>query len=61
MNMHEAKETALSMIERHGIRAQAVAEEHATEKLTVGDAEAAQHWHQIGLAIAELRAVRPGD
>jgi hypothetical protein len=58
MVMDEAKETAIALIQRHGMRAQAVAQEHAAEKQTSGDAEAAVHWRQIGLAIAELRAAR---
>ena len=58
MTMDDAKETAIAMIQRHGMRAQAVAQEHAAEKQTSGDTEAAAQWRQVGLAIAELRAVR---
>jgi len=58
MMMDDAKETALAMIQRHGVRAQAVAQEHVAEKQTAGDAEAARNWQQISLAIAELRAQR---
>lgn len=58
MVMDDAKETAIAMIQRHGTRAQAVAQEHAAEKHIAGDAEAAGRWRQISLAIAELRVVR---
>ena len=58
MVMDDAKETALAMIQRHGVRAQAVAEEHAAQEQTAGDSEAARRWHQIGMAIAGLRVAR---
>ena len=58
MVMKESKETALAMIQRHGRRAQAVAEEHAAELQKAGDTESASRWRQISMAIAELRVVR---
>ena len=58
MVMQEARETALAMIQRHGVRAQAVAEEHAAEMQTGGDTESASRWREISMAIAELRVIR---
>ena len=58
MVMKEAKETALAMIQRHGMRALAVAKEHAAEMQIAGNTEAANRWGEISVAISELRMLR---
>jgi hypothetical protein len=55
--MHHATSprTARSVILRHGLRAGAVAEEHARESRAQGDIEASMNWTTILRAIHELR------
>ena len=54
-----AQATALSMIRLHGLRAQAVALEHAAELRQQGDAAGHDLWRQIHVAICELRQNAP--
>jgi hypothetical protein len=54
--------TALSMIQLHGLRAQAVALEHVAEMRQKGDTAGFDRWQQIHAAICELRqTARPGE
>ncbi|MDA8049075.1 MAG: hypothetical protein M0002_03555 [Rhodospirillales bacterium] len=46
---------ARQVIERHGIRAAAVAEERATEARLAGNAAELDRWQSVQLLIAELR------
>lgn len=46
---------ARAMIQRHGLRAQAVAMDHVTELRQQGDAAGREHWEQVHSAICELR------
>lgn len=48
--------TAQRLIERHGLRAAAVAGEHAAEAQVEGDVAALERWRQVQSAVAELRA-----
>ncbi len=49
---------ARNLITRHGMRAAAVAAEHATQHAAQGNQEAATDWHFISRAITGLRASR---
>jgi len=51
-------ETARDLIKRHGIRAKAVAEEHAAEQRHAGNPDAIQHWQAVASAVERL-ASRP--
>jgi hypothetical protein len=55
----DAHATALSMIRLHGLRAQAVALEHAAELRQQGDVAGHDLWQQIHAAICELRQHAP--
>lgn len=54
-----AKDTALSMIRLHGLRAQAVALERTAELRQQGDVAGHDLWQQIHSAICELRRTAP--
>jgi hypothetical protein len=51
----DARETALSMMKLHGLRAQAIAMERASEMRQQGDVSGHDRWQQIHAAICELR------
>jgi hypothetical protein len=51
----DARDTALSMIRMHGLRAQAIAMERASEMRQQGDLSGHDRWQQIHAAICELR------
>ena len=51
----DVQATALSMIRMHGLRAQAVALERASESRQQGDVARHDLWQQIHAAICELR------
>ena len=51
----DARETALSMMKLHGLRAQAIAMERAAEMRQKGDLSGHDRWQQIHAAICELR------
>ncbi len=51
----DARETALSMMKLHGLRAQAIAMERAAEMRQQGDLSGHDRWQQIHAAICELR------
>ena len=55
----DAKDTALSMIRLHGLRAQAVALERTAELRQQGDVAGHDLWQQIHAAICELRRTAP--
>ena len=55
----DAQETALKMIQLHGLRAQAIALEHAAEMRQQGDLAGFDRWQQIHAGICELRQTRP--
>ena len=55
----DAQETAQNMIRLHGLRAQAVALEHAAEMRQQHDPAGLDHWQQIHAAICELRRTAP--
>jgi hypothetical protein len=48
--------TAQGLMERHGLRAAAVATEHVSEAQLAGDVAGLSRWRQVQFAIAELRA-----
>jgi hypothetical protein len=54
-----AQERALNMIRLHGLRAQAVALEHAAEMRQQHDLAGLDHWQEIHTAICELRQTAP--
>jgi hypothetical protein len=49
-------ELARALIQRHGMRAGAVAQEQAAEKQAHHDYEGAEHWQAVARAVTELRA-----
>lgn len=49
------QETAQMMIRRHGLRAEAVAQEHITETRQQGDAAGLEFWQRTHAVIRELR------
>ena len=51
----DAQEKALTMIRLHGLRAQAIALQHAAEMRQQGDVAGLDQWQQIHAAICELR------
>lgn len=51
----DARETALSMMKLHGLRAQAIAMERAAEMRQQGNLSGHDRWQQIHAAICELR------
>jgi len=51
----DAQETALKMIRLHGLRAQAIALEHAAEMRQQGNLAGYDRWQQIHAGICELR------
>lgn len=55
MQIEETKQIALSLIERYGMRAHAVASERAAELQNAGDAAGFDKWRQVQDLIAELR------
>lgn len=55
MQIEETKQIALSLIERYGLRAQAVAGERAAELQNAGDAAGFDKWRQVQDLIWELR------
>lgn len=55
MQIEETKQIALSLIERYGIRAQAVASERAAELQNAGDTAGLDKWRQVQDLISELR------
>ena len=55
MRHQDARETAQMMIRLHGLRAQAIALEHAAELRQQGDTAGLDHWQQIHAAICEIR------
>ncbi len=52
---NNALNTARQLIERHGLRAAAVAEEHAAEARVSGETAALDHWRAVAAAVAELK------
>jgi hypothetical protein len=57
----DTTEIARMMIQRHGLRAQAVALEHIQESRQQGDAEDLDRWQAVYNAICELRRTAPHD
>jgi hypothetical protein len=55
MRGQDIRNTARLMIERHGLRAQAVALEHVQEARGQGDPNVLDRWEAIYVAICELR------
>ncbi len=47
--------TAQGLIERHGLRAAAVAADHVSEAQVTGDVAALARWRQVQSVIVELR------
>jgi hypothetical protein len=57
-NMQDTMDAARAMIQRHGLRAQAVALERVQEMRVQGDTEGLDRWQSIYAAICELRRTR---
>ena len=47
---------ARQLIERHGLRAAAVAQEYASEARVAGQTAASDHWLAVQAAVSELKA-----
>ena len=56
-----AQEKALKMLRLHGLRAQAIALQHAAEMRQQGEAAGLDQWQQIHAAICELRRTSPRE
>ncbi|MGH7121140.1 MAG: hypothetical protein ACREFP_19485 [Acetobacteraceae bacterium] len=61
MNNEEPVRVARTLIDRHGVRAAAVAEERALEARLAGNTTELDLWQSVQLAIAELRRTAPRD
>ena len=48
--------TARALIQRHGMQASAVAQEHAQQSVAQSDMEAAANWRGVARAVDQLRA-----
>lgn len=59
MPHEKVKETAQMMLRLHGLQAQAIAQERASEMRQQGDTAGLEHWQQIHAAICELRRTGP--
>ncbi|HEX3349216.1 MAG TPA: hypothetical protein VHS58_14050 [Acetobacteraceae bacterium] len=57
---HDSIRIAANLIDRHGLRAAAVASEHAAEAQASGDTAAVDHWLKVQSAIVELRGRTSG-
>jgi hypothetical protein len=55
MSTQHPTQVARNLIELHGLRAGAVAAEHASEALAAGETAMLDHWRSVQTAIAELR------
>lgn len=55
----ESKHTARNLMEVHGLRAGAVAEERIAESRLGGDTTGLERWQNVRAAIAELRRTGP--
>ena len=55
MDNQTSLDVARMMVRRHGLRAQAIAEERVGELRQQGDVEAFHHWQSVLAAICELR------
>jgi hypothetical protein len=56
--MQDTMDAARAMIQRHGLKAQAVALERMQEMRVQGDTEGLDRWQSIYAAICELRRTR---
>ncbi len=55
MTLEDTRITAQQLIQLHGLRAQAVAQERASEAQLAGDAAAADRWRQVHDMVCELK------
>jgi hypothetical protein len=55
MQTDDPRQVALSLIQRYGMRAQAVASERVAELQAAGDTAEFEKWRQIQDLVAELR------
>lgn len=56
MNSDREVTLARALIHRHGIRASAVAREHAAQSIAQNDCEAAANWRATARMVDQLRA-----
>jgi hypothetical protein len=61
MTLEDNKTIAQNMISRHGLRAQAVVQEHLAAARAQGSAAELARWEAVGAAIAELRRTAPAN
>ncbi|MGH7067415.1 MAG: hypothetical protein ACREFO_11085 [Acetobacteraceae bacterium] len=61
MDREEPVRVARTLIDRHGVRATAVAEERVIEARLAGNTAELDLWQSVQLAIAELRRTAPRD
>jgi hypothetical protein len=59
MPVEDPIQTARMLIDRHGLRAGAVAEERANEAQLAGQTVELDRWRSVQAAIAELRRTAP--
>ncbi|HTR16875.1 MAG TPA: hypothetical protein VMI52_07570 [Acetobacteraceae bacterium] len=55
MQTQDPIETAKALLQRHGLRARAVAQEHVAESQVQGDTAAFAHWESVARTLDELR------
>lgn len=59
MDTVDSKYTAQNLMTVHGLRAQAVAQQHLAEARQKGDTADFERWQNVEAAIAELRRTEP--
>jgi hypothetical protein len=55
MAQHDPTQVARMLIDRHGLRAGAVASEHVHEAETAGETAQLDHWRSVQAAVMELK------
>lgn len=51
----KTRDIARMLMRSHGLRALAVAQQHAAQARIQGDTAATEHWSKVGLRVQELR------
>jgi hypothetical protein len=59
MAEQDSQQTALMMIQLHGLQAQAIAQERVTQMRQQGNAAGFDHWQRVHSAICEFRRTAP--
>lgn len=60
MRETKTRDIARMLMRTHGLRAHAVAQEHASQARAKGDATGAEHWAEVSRRVQELRGHNGG-